>query len=88
MRASRSGLRTQLYIVLETILFSRQGIPLAMANLVVSINVLYSQLQLNKSAGVQFGSPGADKVVMNIDSLWIGGPFENSVRKRLRRSPH
>ncbi|KAL3954521.1 hypothetical protein ACCO45_010084 [Purpureocillium lilacinum] len=32
-----------------------------------------------KLGGVQFGSPGADKVVMNIDSLWIGGPFENSL---------
>ncbi|PQE31682.1 glycoside hydrolase family 95 protein [Rutstroemia sp. NJR-2017a WRK4] len=25
-----------------------------------------------------FGSPGADQVNLNIDSLWSGGPFENS----------
>jgi hypothetical protein len=28
-----------------------------------------------------FGSPGADQVNLNIDSLWSGGPFENSVSK-------
>ena len=26
-----------------------------------------------------FGPPGAEKVVINIDSLWSGGPFESSV---------
>ncbi|KAE8443166.1 hypothetical protein EG329_002264 [Mollisiaceae sp. DMI_Dod_QoI] len=25
-----------------------------------------------------FGSPGSELVVLNIDSLWSGGPFENS----------
>lgn len=26
-----------------------------------------------------FGPPGAEKVVLNIDSLWSGGPFKSSV---------
>lgn len=26
-----------------------------------------------------FGNPGSEKVVLNIDSLWSGGPFENAV---------
>jgi hypothetical protein len=25
------------------------------------------------------GPPGAEKVVLNIDSLWSGGPFETAV---------
>ncbi len=29
-----------------------------------------------------FGSPGSELVVLNIDSLWSGGPFENSVSFR------
>jgi hypothetical protein len=29
--------------------------------------------------GMPFGAPGAEKIVLNIDSLWSGGPFESSV---------
>ncbi|KAI8716160.1 Glyco-hyd-65N-2 domain-containing protein [Fusarium sp. LHS14.1] len=29
-------------------------------------------------AGTHFGKPGHEKVVINVDSLWSGGPFENS----------
>jgi alpha-L-fucosidase 2 len=28
-----------------------------------------------------FGAPGAEKIVLNIDSLWSGGPFQSSVRR-------
>jgi hypothetical protein len=28
---------------------------------------------------MSFGSPGAEKVVINVDSLWSGGPFESTV---------
>ena len=28
---------------------------------------------------MSFGPAGAEKVVLNIDSLWSGGPFESSV---------
>ncbi|CZR63683.1 related to Alpha-fucosidase A [Phialocephala subalpina] len=33
-----------------------------------------------------FGSPGAESVVLNIDSLWSGGPFENSEETQQKRS--
>jgi alpha-L-fucosidase 2 len=29
--------------------------------------------------GMPFSAPGAEKVVLNIDSLWSGGPFQSSV---------
>ncbi|KAL6352153.1 hypothetical protein LRP88_14596 [Fusarium phalaenopsidis] len=29
-------------------------------------------------AGTHFGEPGHEKIVFNVDSLWSGGPFENS----------
>ncbi|KAL2678547.1 hypothetical protein Neosp_009295 [[Neocosmospora] mangrovei] len=28
--------------------------------------------------GMHFGEPGHEKIVFNVDSLWSGGPFENS----------
>lgn len=28
---------------------------------------------------MQFGNPGSEKIILNVDSLWSGGPFENSV---------
>ena len=30
---------------------------------------------------IPFGAPGAEKVNLNVDSLWSGGPFEVEVRK-------
>lgn len=32
------------------------------------------------STAIPFGEPGAEKIALNIDSLWSGGPFESSVR--------
>lgn len=29
--------------------------------------------------GMVFGSAGAEKVAVNVDSLWTGGPFEATV---------
>jgi hypothetical protein len=29
---------------------------------------------------IPFGQPGQEKINLNIDSLWSGGPFESSVR--------
>ncbi|KAK4235693.1 Six-hairpin glycosidase-like protein [Achaetomium macrosporum] len=31
-----------------------------------------------KLGAIPFGAPGLEKIVLNIDSLWSGGPFENT----------
>jgi alpha-L-fucosidase 2 len=36
------------------------------------------------SLAMSFGQPGSEKINMNIDSLWSGGPFESNVRIDLR----
>lgn len=33
-----------------------------------------------KDIALPFGEPGAEKVNLNVDSLWSGGPFAASVR--------
>jgi alpha-L-fucosidase 2 len=32
-----------------------------------------------RMGAMSFGPPGAESIVLNIDSLWSGGPFESSV---------
>jgi alpha-L-fucosidase 2 len=31
-------------------------------------------------AALPFGEPGQEKISLNVDTLWSGGPFETSVR--------
>lgn len=34
---------------------------------------------ISECVAISFGPPGAEKLALNVDSLWSGGPFENSV---------
>jgi hypothetical protein len=43
-----------------------------------------SFLKLNIEA-MPFGSPGSEKIVINIDSLWSGGPYSADVSTAIQK---
>lgn len=44
-------------------------------------NASFISIRANwRSIAMPLGAVGSDYVNLNIDSLWTGGPFENSVR--------
>jgi len=61
--------------------------PLEMEDLEVylfSLIFFHTSCQfINRSVAMPFGAPGFDKVNLNVDSLWSGGPFQSDVYLKL-----
>lgn len=73
------GLLSQLCTNLSLSL--KQDIRWVMENLEVNLPWAVPRDLLNTSIAIPFGPPGLEKVSLNVDSLWTGGPFDTSVSR-------